>query len=139
MLSKLHVHEDKVALLSDSDSAEEIPDSTVNKLQWTSDPNNIIQVETETNSEAQNDEQTKTDHDTLNGDIDTPPYASKPTCTTERSRGQVLRILSRGSLFVIGLAILVAGGVASNYHPYHVSPGEYENCTTVQLNKTMYM
>ena len=137
MLSKLHVHEDKVALLSDSDSAEEIPVSRVNKLQRTSDPNNIIQVETETNSEAQNDEQTKIDRGAQDGDIDTPP--SRSTCTTERSRGQVLRIFSRGSLFAIGLAILVAGGVASNYHPYHISPGEYENCTTAQLNETIYM
>lgn len=138
MLSELHVYEDKVALLSDSDSAEEIPVSRVNELQQTSDPNNIIQIETETNSETQNDEQAKTDHevrtDTQDGDIDTPP--SIPT--TKRSRGQVLRILSRGSLFVIGLAILVAGGVASNYHPYHINPGEYENCTTAQLNETMY-
>lgn len=40
----------------------------------------------------------------------------------------ILRVLSRSSLFVVGLAVLVVGGVFSNYHPY-VDPGEYENCT----------
>ena len=140
--SELHVHEDKVALLSDSDSAEEIPVNRVNEQEQTSDPNKIFQHETGINDEIQNDEQTKTDlevslrTDTQDGDADTS--SSRPTCMTVRSRGQVLRILSRGSFFAIGLAILMAGGVASNYHPYYVNPNEYNNCTIPpKLNETM--
>ena len=131
-------------MLSDSDNAEEIPVNRVNEQQRTTDPNKIFQLETGINDETQNDKQTKTDHelnlrtDTRDGDMDTS--SSRPTCMTStvRSRDQVLRILSRGSFFAIGLAILVAGGVASNYHPYHVNPNEYNNCTIPpKLNETM--
>ena len=45
-----------------------------------------------------------------------------------RSRTHILKLLSRGSLFAIGLAVLVVGGVSSNFQPY-VDPEEYENCT----------
>ena len=120
MLNELH--EDKVTLLSDS--AEEIP---LNELQQTLDPNSIIEVETGTNSEAQNEELAKTDQGVRNGAESDNTQQSRPT--TWRSSGQMLRVLSRGSFFAIGLAILVAGGVASNYHPYYLDPGEYENCT----------
>jgi hypothetical protein len=122
------LHEDEVALLSESDSAEGIP---VSELEWAEDPNNI-EVETRMNSEAQNDEQAKTDHEVR---TKTQDDESRPT--TKRSRGQLLNVLSRSSLFAIGLAILVVGGVASNYRPYYVDPEEYENCTTAQLNETM--
>ena len=55
---------------------------------------------------------------------------------SKRTRTCILKILNRGSLFAVGLAVLVAGGVASNFHPY-VDPGEYENCTdTEQMNDT---
>ena len=100
--------------------------------------------ETGINNETQNDEQTKTDHevslrtDTQDGDMDTS--SSRPTCMTStvRSRDQVVRILSKGSFFAIGLAILVAGGMASNYHPYYVNPNEYNSCTIPpKLNETM--
>ena len=127
MLTELHVREDEVTLLSDS--VEEIP------LQQTSDPNSIIEVETGTNSEAQNEEQPKTEEEVRNGAESGNTQQSR--LITFRSRGQVLRVLSRGGFFVIGLAILVAGGVASNYHPYSVDPGEYENCTDAQLNDSV--
>ena len=56
-----------------------------------------------------------------------------------RTHDRVLKVLNRGSIFVIGLAILVAGGVSSNFHPY-VDPVEYENCTVTDesshLNET---
>ena len=124
------LHEEEVTLLSDS--AEEIP------LQQTADPNNIIEVETGTNSEAQNEEQPKTDKEVRSGEGSGNTQQSRPI--TLRSRGLVLRVLSRGSFFAIGLAILVAGGVASNYHPYFGDPGEYayENCTAAQLNHSVY-
>jgi hypothetical protein len=125
------LHEDEVALLSESDSAGEIP---AIELQRAENPNNTIPVEIWMNSEAQNDELPQTDHEVRSEAQDDE---SRPT--TKRSRGQLLNILSRSSLFAIGLAILVVGGVASNYHPYYVDPGEYENCTTAQLNETMYM
>ena len=56
---------------------------------------------------------------------------------SQRTRTHILKLLNRGSLFfAIGLVVLVAGGVSSNFHPY-VDPGEYENCTdTEQMNDT---
>lgn len=51
---------------------------------------------------------------------------------------RVVKVLSQGSFFALGLVVLVAGGVASMYHPY-VDPDEYENCTasTEQLNDSI--
>ena len=43
----------------------------------------------------------------------------------------ILRVLRRSSLLAVGLAVLVVGGVSSNFHP-HVDPGEYENCTVTR-------
>ena len=45
-----------------------------------------------------------------------------------RTRTRIVKLLSRGSLFAIGLAVLVVGGVSSNFTPY-VDPWEYDNCT----------
>ena len=45
-----------------------------------------------------------------------------------RIRTGIVKLLSRGSLFAIGLAVLVVGGVSSNFTPY-VEPWEYDNCT----------
>ena len=45
-----------------------------------------------------------------------------------RTRTRILKLLSRGSLFTIGLAVLVVGGVSSNFIPYTES-WEYDNCT----------
>lgn len=121
---------DKVALLSDS--AEMIP---LNELLEITDTDSIVEVETRINSEsdlAQSEEQTKTEemrNRAETGDI----QQSKSSV----SRSQVLRVLSRGSFFVIGLAILTVGGVASNYQPYYVDPAEYENCSAAQLNETV--
>lgn len=47
---------------------------------------------------------------------------------TMKLRNRVLLVLSRSSLFVIGIAILVAGGVLSEFHPY-VDNMDYENCS----------
>lgn len=44
---------------------------------------------------------------------------------------QILKLLGRGSLFVIGLMVLVVGGVASRWTPY-VEPEDYENCTVTE-------
>ena len=47
-----------------------------------------------------------------------------------RTRTRIMKLLSRGSLFAIGLAVLVVGGVSSNFTPY-VEPWEYDNCTMI--------
>ena len=41
---------------------------------------------------------------------------------------KIRKLFLHGSLFVVGVCFLVAGGVASRYHPY-VDPEEYSNCT----------
>ena len=45
------------------------------------------------------------------------------------TRTRILIVLSRCSLFAIGLAVLVLGGVSSIFTPYYVEPWEYDNCT----------
>jgi len=54
--------------------------------------------------------------------------------TDHRTRGlshtRVRSLLLKGSLFVCGLALLVAGGVGSIFRPY-VSEEEYSNCTNL--------
>ena len=50
---------------------------------------------------------------------------------TKRPRSRTLIVLSRCSLFAIGLAVLVLGGVSSNFTPY-VEPWEYDNCTVTE-------
>lgn len=52
----------------------------------------------------------------------------QPTSIRPARTSHILRVLRRISLFAVGLAALVVGGVSSNFHP-HVDPGEYENCT----------
>lgn len=127
------LHEDEVALLSDS--AEEIP---LNELQQTSEPDSSIEVETGMNSEAQNEQQAEIEHESRTVHAAQDSDTLQPKSIVKRSRGQILiRALSRGTFFAIGLTILVAGGVASNYHPYYIDPAEYENCTTAQMNETM--
>ena len=42
---------------------------------------------------------------------------------------KIRKLFLHGSFFVVGVCILVAGGVASRYHPY-VDPEEYYNCST---------
>ena len=60
-----------------------------------------------------------------------PQQTQKP-----RMRTHFLKLLNRSSLFAIGLAILIVGGVSSNFHPY-VNPVEYENCSiTEHLNES---
>ena len=49
--------------------------------------------------------------------------ARRPRTTT-----RIRKLLNRGSLFAIGLATLVVGGVSSNFTPY-VEPWEYDNCS----------
>ena len=39
------------------------------------------------------------------------------------------KLLIHGSFYVVGACTLIAGGVASRFHP-HVDPDEYTNCTT---------
>lgn len=54
---------------------------------------------------------------------------------TQKPR-RLLKLLNRCSLFAVGMAILVVGGVSSNFHPY-IDPGEYENCSiTEHLNES---
>ena len=38
------------------------------------------------------------------------------------------KFLFHGSFYVVGVCILIAGGVASQFHP-HVDPEEFLNCT----------
>ena len=121
-------HEEEVTLLSDSADQEIL----LNELKQTSgtDRNlSSLEVETDMNSEAQKDEQAITDPD------NEVKCRAKSVDTRRsrhlRTRTHILRILNRSSFFAIGLAILVAGGVASSYQPY-VDLDEYENCTINQ-------
>ena len=43
-------------------------------------------------------------------------------------RSRIKNLIFKGSFFVVGLAILVAGGVSSQFHPY-VDTLAYSNCT----------
>ena len=122
-------HEEEVILLSDSADQENL----LNELQHTSGTDrslSSLEVETDMNSEAQKDEQAITDPDN-------EVKCRAKSVDTRRSRHlrtrthNILRILNRSSFFAIGLAILVAGGVASSYQPY-VDLSEYENCTINQ-------
>ena len=120
-------HEDEVTLLSDS--AKEIPLNELQEIK--ADMDSIMEVETRMNSNlAQSEEQEKTE-EVRNGAETGDTQLSRSL----RSKSQLLRVLGRGSFFAIGLAILMVGGVASNYQPYYVDPGEYENCSTAQLNE----
>ena len=69
----------------------------------------------------------------MNGEIHEEKKASNSSSLKQqtrrpRTRTRVVKLLSRGSLFAIGLAVLVVGGVSSNFTPY-VDPWEYDNCT----------
>ena len=48
---------------------------------------------------------------------------------------KIRKLFLHGSFLVVGVCILVAGGVASRYHPY-VDPEEYYNCSG--LDNTSY-
>jgi hypothetical protein len=69
----------------------------------------------------------------MNGEIHEGKEASNSSSleqrtTIPRTRTRIVKLLSRGSFFAIGLAVLVVGGVSSNFTPY-VEPWEYDNCT----------
>ena len=54
-----------------------------------------------------------------------------PSTVRSKHRSRVKLLLYRGSFFVIGMAILVGGGVSSQYSP-HLSSGNNTECTDVQ-------
>ena len=43
------------------------------------------------------------------------------------------KILCRSSFLIIGIAVLIAGGISSNFTP-HVDPDMYSNCSTSHIN-----
>ena len=43
------------------------------------------------------------------------------------------KILCRSSFLIIGIAVLIAGGISSNFTP-HVDPDMYSNCSTSHMN-----
>ena len=105
-----------------------------------------ISSETELNQEVDNqvgDDQEDSEELIKECDI----TSDNTTVTPSRShrmdaRSRILLVLSRSSLFVIGITILVAGGISSKFHP-HVDPMEYDNCTMttlgeVKVNDTRY-
>ena len=72
----------------------------------------------------------------MNGEIIEGKEASNSSSLQQQSgrlgtRTRILIVLSRCSLFAIGLAVLVLGGVSSNFTPY-VEPWEYDNCTVTE-------
>lgn len=48
-------------------------------------------------------------------------------------RSRLKLLLCRGSLFVVGIAVLIAGGISSHYHP-DVTYGNYSECVDVFQN-----
>ena len=69
----------------------------------------------------------------MNGEVVEGKEASNSSSLQQQSgrlgtRTRTFIVLSRCSLFAIGLAVLVLGGVSSNFTPY-VEPWEYDNCT----------
>ena len=72
----------------------------------------------------------------MNGEIHEGKEASNCSSLQQqtrqpRTRTRIVKLLSRGSLFAIGLAVLVTGGVSSNFTPY-IEPWEYDNCTITE-------
>ena len=69
----------------------------------------------------------------MNGEIHEGKEASNSSSLEQQIRKprpitRIIKLLSRGSLFAIGLAVLVVGGVSSSFTP-NVDPWEYDNCT----------
>ena len=50
-------------------------------------------------------------------------------------RSRLKLLLCRGSLFVVGIAVLIAGGISSRYHP-DVTYGNYSECVDVSQNSS---
>ena len=52
-----------------------------------------------------------------------------------QNRSRLKLLLCRGSLFVVGIAVLIAGGILSRYHP-DVTYGNYSECVDVSQNSS---
>ena len=143
--SKIRSNTARMDISMPGDDEQETPFSEDQELLISSLP--VISSETELNQvDVDNQvEDGQEDAETLIKDCDIT--SDDTTVTLTRSlrmdvRSRVLLILSRSSLFVIGISILVAGGISSKFHP-HVDPMEYENCTIttlggVKINDTRY-
>ena len=50
-------------------------------------------------------------------------------------RSRLKLLLCRGSLFVVGIAVLIAGGILSRYHP-DITYGNYSECVNMSQNSS---
>jgi len=73
-----------------------------------------------------------TDDEHLKSSVNTCKMTTKPSYS-------IRKLLLHGSFYVVGVAVLVAGGVGSLYTPY-VDPEDYSNCssTNFSMNETNY-
>ena len=71
---------------------------------------------------------TTTDIDELVLESSNPLQEIKHQPKRDLCKSRIKKLIFKGSFFVLGLAILVAGGVSSQFHPYVDIPA-YSNCT----------
>ena len=119
-------------LLENSESDESIEETSGEKIETVSDSSSV-------NSTCNDDGNLLPDVELVDKANDT---AGNEEVVTEKVTLMAIfnyktrKILIHGSFYVVGVCILIAGGVASRFHP-HVDSDEYSNCTT--FNDSSYI
>ena len=130
-IKKQHEGKNLVEATVGDDLDQDIELKAIESSSMNADNNETTTPEDETSEDSEVKSIVNNDLDEENVISSLPQQTQKP-----RMRTRLLKLLNRGSFFAIGLAILIIGGVSSNFHPY-VNPGKYENCSiTEHLNES---
>lgn len=71
-------------------------------------------------------------------DKDPVTYSTKDCCSVCH-RSKLILVLCRGSLLVVGMAIVVAAGISSQYYPSAaVTHGNYSECTETETSNSNF-
>ena len=113
--------------------AQQKPVNTIGAIQEFQSVNN----ETLTESNTKDVPSTTTDTDKLVLESFDPLQEINNQPKRDFCKSRIKKLIFKGSFFVVGLAILVAGGVSSQFHPY-VDTVAYSNCTNdLRVNESL--
>ena len=141
-------NDEEVESTTEVDTREDIEMEPIKTVKYpaSTDNEDSAELESRTSHASSEDESSSMNEEcvvnaVMNSEVHEGKEANSSSLIPQQTRRHrtkthyILKLLSRGSLYALGLAILVVGGVSSTFHPY-VDPGEYENCTiTGQSNE----
>ena len=85
------------------------------------------------------EEETALTTNTAHKDPVTCSKSGTKDCCSVCHRSKLILVLCRGSLLVVGIAIVVAAGISSQYHPSAaMTHGNYSECTEIETSNNSF-